>query len=931
MVKTKGKIILILCLVLFILLASIAGTLFYYYSHPAAVKGFIEKYISNSTGSAFSIEKLSYSIHPIRIHAEGIVLDPGDQLSGIRLNISQMSTEIRREGPLGHKILVFEQLTMNRFSFHVSQEVRLPKFRTEPKAPSAAGRLVAKLIAFLLFRDIRFQQAEITQGEASIQLQEQHIHLEGIQARLTPEHQVDISCSSRIEWPGQQLSFTAPHLNIVTDRSLSLSDPEIKASLTAKNATLKGPDVHAEGVAVKAGFTFNIPDRTLSFEPVDLNFEGVSLKDNSKKKSHPFDLSLQTKGDFALNERRLILPRFHLKARDLLEVTGGLKARLDPADPMNVEIRIEEIGLYKKTSPSPEKKLEILRPGNLICSIALSPQRIDMKINGHRTNLVKAARAYNRLPSGWEFGLLDSFELKATRMEKGSWSLTSQLDFEEINFQNEDLTYAGENMSVHAEAEGRLDPATLEITGTAGLKMDKGEALYDRFYMNVEKNPFSASFKGSYNISGKSLRLSNLTLGLKDILALDVSGIFTHKKGDERLRLGLRIPEIPLEPAFRHFVLGPFKTEKPFLKALKLGGKISADLDLSRKGKNWEASGHCRWDHGNLSVEDGELVIEGIELGLPVWYRTRKSKVPANHSRGSLSVNSLILPYLPEQSIHLQLDAGPNALFVKSPTQFMIPGGTVTLGPLTGENIFGPDLSIETSLALTAVEIDPLVSKILGHPIEGKITGRLDPIHFEHNILKTSGVIIAKAFDGEIVLSDLGASGLLTPSPVYKLSVLLKHLNLEKITTGTAFGKIEGILKGYVNDLEIAFGQPQKFELVLETVPEEGIRQVISLKAVDNIAQIGGGASPFRGLAGTFSLLFKEFPYTKIGIKASLENDVFRINGTNKKGGEEYLVERGRFSGVNIVNQNPDNRISFKDMVKRIQRVTSKGRGPVIK
>jgi len=43
------------------------------------------------------------------------------------------------------------------------------------------------------------------------------------------------------------------------------------------------------------------------------------------------------------------------------------------------------------------------------------------------------------------------------------------------------------------------------------------------------------------------------------------------------------------------------------------------------------------------------------------------------------------------------------------------------------------------------------------------------------------------------------------------------------------------------------------------------------------------------------------------------------------------LVERGRFSGVNIVNQNPDNRIRFKDMVKRIKRVTAKGGGPVIK
>ena len=57
---------------------------------------------------------------------------------------------------------------------------------------------------------------------------------------------------------------------------------------------------------------------------------------------------------------------------------------------------------------------------------------------------------------------------------------------------------------------------------------------------------------------------------------------------------------------------------------------------------------------------------------------------------------------------------------------------------------------------------------------------------------------------------------------------------------------------------------------------------------------------------------------------------MFTVNGTIREGGTEYLVKRGSFSGVDIVNQNPDNRISFKDMVKRIKRVGAKG-GPVVK
>jgi len=157
--------------------------------------------------------------------------------------------------------------------------------------------------------------------------------------------------------------------------------------------------------------------------------------------------------------------------------------------------------------------------------------------------------------------------------------------------------------------------------------------------------------------------------------------------------------------------------------------------------------------------------------------------------------------------------------------------------------------------------------------------------------------------------------------PLNVKSFMLNALLPDRLT----FGKIEGVLKGSIRDFEIAYGQPQRFELLLETVEKKGIPQTISIKAVDNIAQIGGGQSPFMGLAGAFASIFERFPYKKIGIRANLENDMFAINGTIKEDGTEYLVKRRTFSGINIVNQNPDNRISFKDMLKRINRITHKG------
>jgi hypothetical protein len=190
---------------------------------------------------------------------------------------------------------------------------------------------------------------------------------------------------------------------------------------------------------------------------------------------------------------------------------------------------------------------------------------------------------------------------------------------------------------------------------------------------------------------------------------------------------------------------------------------------------------------------------------------------------------------------------------------------------------------------------------------------------------------MARVFGGEILIFRLAASGLFTPTPLLKLNAEWQDLHLGDLTRETSFGKIEGRLRGFVNDLEIAYGQPQRFDLLLETVKKKGVRQKMSQRAVDSIAQIGGGQSPFMGIAGIMTSFFQEFPYEKIGIRASLENDLFRINGTVREGGTEYYVKGSGVPRVNIINVNPDNRISFKDMVKRIRRVATSKRGPVVK
>ena len=71
----------------------------------------------------------------------------------------------------------------------------------------------------------------------------------------------------------------------------------------------------------------------------------------------------------------------------------------------------------------------------------------------------------------------------------------------------------------------------------------------------------------------------------------------------------------------------------------------------------------------------------------------------------------MAVPYLPEQAVSMALDVGPNLIFVNSPTILKIPGGAIRFGPLAFKDIFTSKLSINTSITLNAIDIQPLLSE----------------------------------------------------------------------------------------------------------------------------------------------------------------------------------------------------------------------------
>jgi hypothetical protein len=589
------------------------------------------------------------------------------------------------------------------------------------------------------------------------------------------------------------------------------------------------------------------------------------------------------------------------------------------------------VNVLERSLRFPEIRFKSSLLKNITASFQMDGGQMTLTAKGKETGLLQMGSALKLLPTHWTFKGTDTFAVTATSDGTAATSFSAKLAIEKFHFQNPGQTRAGENISLNAHIKGRtgLHPST--IKATAEITADRGEVLMDRFYFDLGKNGAFAHFNGIYRRDLNRLKVDLSSLGMKGIATAHVTGELFQKENEYEGELSITIPDTDVQSPFQRLVREPFQTEKPALSKIKVEGTIQAAVTLKGKGPGFMTTGHCTWKDGALVYGDSSVALTGIQLSLPVWLTHENNESDTQNLKGELSIRSMRIPRLPEQGLNIPIRAEENGLIMSTAATLAVPGGTVRIGPSRIVGLLTSSPTINTALHFENLQLRPVLSGIWPRAVKGRADGQLKPIHIEGGELRSKGEIRATVFNGAVTLSHVGARGLFTALPVYHLDAQWHHLNLAEMTEGTSFGKIDGILNGYAKNLEVSNGQLQRFDLLLDTVKTDDVPQKISVKAVDNIARLGGGQSPFAGLAGIFASFFKEFPYRKIGVHATLENDVFRINGTIRENGKEYLVKRGFFSGVDVVNQNKENRVGFKDMLTRIKRITDSKGGPVIK
>ena len=1078
------KTLFILLGIFFSAMILLAGAAFYIYTHPPLVKEIVKKAVSSATGASFFVQHLSYSLNPIKIHAQGIVVEPLDETNEFSAEIQDVSVNCILEGAFGRKTLVVTALKVKGFNGRMQEKAPAVTKGSESGGTSLLSSAARFFVSFFLFRDIKLADAEIEKGFVTITVGGRKIVVSGLSGHLNADHLLEFQGRILVESLKERATFLLPDFHANTTSTLSFADPHIKFMLAFSNGVLNSPQAEIKNVHGKASIDYDRREEVIGLGGLNLALEKTRLKDFSQTEIPPLDIRLRTDGRIDLKKQQVGLADMSLGIDKLLQLEAKLDAGLKdpsyfhvnlanarvypgelidflPADArknirglsvsgpvdfsgifegkmkqdlwvldcnvtgetkdmpvsfstkdihmnglvttqvaikgplsllsMSGKFKGNQLGFGKEglsckraetvfnfsgTYPDfditdlsffvpemnlvtekrelpisnmkvdanegrmnftnrsmefPEIRLDSAQLKNIQAAFQMSGSRLKLQVRGTETGLIGVASHLSLVPSDWTFKGTDTVALTAAVDEKGTTSFSAEFGLKNLGFQNPPETAVGENITINTRFSGNMEASDPTVNVKAEIAADSGELLMDRFYFDLGENAFSAQYNGSYHGLEKRLILKQLSLGMKNILTAHVTGKFFQKGNEYASDLSLKIPESPLNPPFQKLVREPFQLEKPALSKVALDGTVSADMHLSGTMSRWISTGKCIWKNGALSYEGPGVALNGIQLSLPISLTKGAGAGTAETLEGGLSVRSMRLPFLPEQALNIPLQAAPNRLSMPTVTTLAVPGGEVRVGPSKITNLTEPSPAIHTAVQFENLQLAPMLSGIWPQPISGSAHGDLNPVLIRGGQLQSTGEVAVSIFDGKMRLSELGARGLFSALPVYRLNAAWGHLNLAKMTQGTSFGKIDGVLNGYANNIEISNGQLQRFDLVLDTVKTDNIPQKISVKAVDNIARIGGGQSPFVGMAGMFVSLFKEFPYQKIGVHATLENDVFSINGTIHEDGREYLVKRGFFSGVDVINQNKDNRVGFKDMLKRIKRITSSKGGPIVR
>jgi hypothetical protein len=535
-----------------------------------------------------------------------------------------------------------------------------------------------------------------------------------------------------------------------------------------------------------------------------------------------------------------------------------------------------------------------------------------------------ALLALTRLLPGWSFGGdLDVGFSMPLRLNSGGADGQLRLSFQGARFSNPDENLLGDNLKgVFRIGGARLSKD--EISIRAALSISGGEVLMDRYYAAIGPKPFRVELEGIWNNGEKTLREMRGTLDCADLGNASWEGllVFQGAKPTGKIRAVLNLPSH--QALFNLLMVQPLAENEPEWEQASMSGssRIRIEIELQRRGILL---------NGRLAMKETGLVLpfKGIQaqnvsadipFSLPIGdINSKQLENQRMIGQGEIRIEEIeIIKGIRWKDLRIGFETRPNAADLNHPLTLPLFGGRLIMDHLRLRGLVPFPPNVIMGLKLEGLDLQEISKTFTPYRLEGAVQGDFPRIEVERGDLRSEGDLTIDLWGGQVIQKGLWGEQLFSKRRRVGFDIDFRGLNMEQATGRLPFGRMGGILGGAIKGLVLSFGQPESFELEVHSVASKGVKQYVDAKAVENLSILSGG------VRAPLPPWFKIYPYSELGIYCKLENDIFTLRGTVVEGGQEYLLKRGFLRGINVINRNPRNQITWKDMVRRLGGIIPK-------
>ncbi|MGD0264169.1 MAG: hypothetical protein ABSD47_04320 [Candidatus Methylomirabilota bacterium] len=488
--------------------------------------------------------------------------------------------------------------------------------------------------------------------------------------------------------------------------------------------------------------------------------------------------------------------------------------------------------------------------------------------------------------------------------------------FNQGGFSSPDSTKAAQGVSGRIILKLQYAPEQ-KLTFNIRSEQADGEYLWGKFYSNLSGQKASLAADGTL-FFGRDPRFD-----LNGSLDVFQTGEYSFSADGTTHDWGARITVagVSHEALLQKLLKDYLKELSPGLATLSITGTSSLETVIRHDRAATSIAGTYLMAGATLKAPDMPLDIQEIAVDLPFDLVSPSSgrSAPSSPARpGFIRFKTIQRKRLSIDDLQIPLTIAQNTLDIPEPVVVPFFGGHIRLYGVQVDDVLSP-VRNRFGVKIENVDLGRMTRRLMGTEYPGTINADLGVMHYENNRIASEGRAVIHVFGGEIEATNFFAENITASSRRFGGDITFRNINLEEVTRKIAIGKMAGIIQGSLKNLVVEYGQPASFTLEVESVEARGITQQISMDAIQNISILGTGAG--SALNRGITQFFKEYPYSKIGFRCVLNNDQFSVNGTIHEDGKEYLVRRGFLRGVDVVNQNPNNVISFKDMEERTERI----------